>query len=512
MNHEQLRVFRRMGIVAGQWRLGHFLPVWSTTAFHGYGSPSPIIYHKVFNLLSTLFWLLTGAPKTAICLALLAASATAFLGAAQACRAMLSRADLAIETATGMLVVFSTYATTDWLTRGAMAEFCGMAGITWLLAWCITLLRQGRFRLWLGPLMAGICYAHAAIGLFCVVPLVLASGLAAWHWRGMALSWLRPMAISIGITVCLLAPVAVASRPYARLSSLTLLSRRAALMENHLPFVRLFHEPVWYWGNAPFALTVQIDPALLALGLVSVPVFVRTPQMRLVGVFLLGLAGIMLTLQTAWALPFYDMVPVARWIQFTFRLLVFVVVALALCGAAALNALSARAGAKRVWLAVAVLTLAMSVGKPWLGHAPGQLYYDNTQILRAIDNEANAPESYEYTPMPFEANLHALVQGEALPPGTPCPGLPLDDMKQERREARFAVSCHDSVPAILPIGLAPGMRFLVDGKQAAAFRACPDGHARLAIAGKAIVTVIYPDWWRAIAAALSRQPDPALAC
>ncbi len=501
-------MFRRIGIFAGQWRLGHVIPVWSTSAFDGAGSPSPIIYNKLFNILSTLLWEFGAGPKLAVVASFFILAVTAFLGMAAACRVLLGRRDLLIETAAGMLVVFSNYATTDWLTRGAAAEFCAFALVPWVFAWCLMLLTRGNFSLWIGPLMVAMALAHASIALACLLPLVLCAAAAVFRWRWRAATWLAPGLLSVAIAAALISPFVIAALPYPQFASFTLLAGITPIA-THLAFGRILWEPVWYWGaNVPY-LTVQIDPALLAGGVLAVPVAILRPQWRLVCGFLLGLCAVEIFLQSSSAFPIYQALPWSLWIQFAFRLLMFVAVALALCWVPVLDWLQARAGSAAVTAATLVLALAMSLGKPWLGHAPVAPYTPR-QIEAALTDTGGIGEPWEYYPRPFSISAPAnqiIAQLQRATAAGVCVGVPLDDMRVERAKAHFAAHCAAGQTLVLPIAFAPGMRFAVNGKATLATRVCADSHPRLTGAGDAEVTVYFPTWWRAMAAAFSRLRD-----
>ena len=504
-NHELLRLFRRIGIFAGQWHLRHFIPVWSTTAFGGVGSPSPIIYNKLFNVISTLFWEISGDAKLAVVAAFYLFSVMAFLGMGVACRSLLGRRDLMIEAASGVLVVFSTYATTDWLTRGAGAEFAAFCLVPWLFAWCLTLLMEGRFSPWMGPLMALIALAHASIGLACVLPLLLCVSCALFRWRHDALMWLRPFVASLVGATVLLAPFVIAVLPYPPFASLFLLAGITP-MDTHLAFSRVFWEPAWYWGSFR-NLTVQIDPTLLAGGILALPMAIFLKQWRMALVFLLGTFACVVFLQSSAAFPIYLAVRWTLWIQFAFRLLVFGVVALALCWSLVLDRVRAKGGRIVAGALTCAIVVTMSLGKPWLGRAPAASY-TRQQIDTALNSETNAPEPWEYYPKPYPVSLPMNEFINALAPvASPqtCIGQPMDDMRIERGKARFVAHCEATETLVLPVAFAPGMRFMVGGRQVQATLACTDSHPRLPAHGDSVVTVVFPAWWRAVEANFELQ-------
>ena len=512
-SHEVLRSFRRIGIFAGQWSLGHLIPVWSTTAFDGTGSPSPILYHKAFTWLATLLSLITGSPRLGVCLGIVLVLAALFLGVARSTRILLGRDDGLIEATAGLMAVFATYTTTDWLIRGALSETAAMAITAWLFAWCLALIQQGRFKPWIGVVMAGLYFAHPVIAFYALLPLAMALSVAILRWRGQSLAWIKPGLASIAICAVITGPWLIASAPFAHFASLGLLiDYHMTPRHTHRSVSRLFLEPAWHWQDSRLGVTMQTDWLMLAMGALTGPALVLRRAARPAGAFLLAVCAVMVLLQTSWALPIYDWVPGAKWIQFTFRLEVFVTIALALCGAIVLDTARAWLGAWPMGALCAVAGIVMSLGKPWLGYTPPDLY-SAADIAAASASEAQAPEPWEYAPAPPWPMIY--INALRRSNGAGCFATPLDDMTRERATARFAVGCTVDGSARLPIALAPGMRFTAGGRRVAAFRACPEAMARLAVPAQSVVMVRFPTFWSAVGAELDSvfgKADPALAC
>ncbi len=479
--------------------------MWSTTAFGGHGSPSPIIYNKLFNVLSAGLWEVLGDTRLAICLSFVLLTVLAFLGMATACRIMLGRRDLPIEIACGLLATYSIYATTDWLTRGAAAEYAAFALMPWLLAWCLLLVVRRVFSFWIGPLMALICLAHASIGLFCWLPVGIAL-ISQGKPGEIKRSPPEPPAFWLGLATgaALLIPFALAALPYPRMVSFGLLAGITP-SATHVDFLRLLWERSWVWGSFVPFFTVQIDPLLLLAAFAAAVLIILRADHRRAGIFLLGLVTAVLLLQTRQALFLYRIIPGGTWLQFSFRLLVFLVPASALCGGLVLDRVRDLAGGRAVWTATAALFIAMSLGKPWAGHAPAPAYTD-ADIAAAASDERNAQEPWEYYPYPIDLKLSMDAMLAVLQPAasTPCLGKPLDDMAIEHANARFAVSCPGGGIATLPITMAPGMSFEVAGARVPGFRICPDIHPHLRIGGDAVVDVQFPDMASALSTALRR--------
>ncbi|MBB3173090.1 hypothetical protein FHR90_000908 [Endobacter medicaginis] len=194
-NHNGLLDFTRIPAFLGQWRLGHPLVSWSTAEQWGFGSPAPALYNKSFYYVAAAGLALTGSLKAAMCAALAVFMIVAFLGADRAVREVTGQRDLLAGITAGALVVSCNYATTDWLVRSAVSEFAALSLTPWLFAWCLRLIVRGRWSVWIGPILALVTLGHVIIGLFSLIPLLLAVGLAACLWAR-ALRLCRPRADS----------------------------------------------------------------------------------------------------------------------------------------------------------------------------------------------------------------------------------------------------------------------------------------------------------------------------
>lgn len=196
-NHDGTRPLTRMAIVASHWRMGQLIPVWATSTVMGYGSPSPILYNKTGTYVSALLYLFIRDGKMALCATLLFFLIVGFLGAAACVRLACGTVSLLLESFAGFMLVSCNYTTTDWLVRGDDAEFAAMMLAPWLFLWCLRLLGDGLWSPWLGALLAVMALTHSVIGLFCLIPIGLAVGLAVVRWRRRSFAWCPPIITSI---------------------------------------------------------------------------------------------------------------------------------------------------------------------------------------------------------------------------------------------------------------------------------------------------------------------------
>lgn len=506
-NHESLSFITRMSGIAGQWQLGHLLPVWSTAEQWGYGSPAPALYHKAFAYLSATVLLATGSPKASLCAALLTFMVAGFCGAAMAVRLALGRADHLAEWTAGALVISCNYATTDWFIRGAFAEFAGMAVVTWVFAWCAALLVTGRWPLWIGPIMALLVVSHVTIALFSLLPLSLAVLFASAAWGAGAARWIKPAVVSIVLFAVLCAPfmlpIALMSN-WARIDALQ--QPGYELRSSHVPIDRLLWDTAWHWGERWTGYTIQLDLVLVAALLTAALASQGRPAGR-VTPFLFAVLIVMVLLQTSLAIPLYEAVPGGVFIQFSWRLLTFISVSLAISG----GLLTARVAAWRPGLGVAVAAGLLASTVPnqpwWSGIHYG--WYNAAQLEAAV--RGNLAAAGEYLPRTTAMTAPATDGNVPVPafhdPDT-CTVLPDSDDGVERREAAFHIACRTAAEVALPLFEAPGMAARAVHAGAAAEisirRTCDDPRARVALgAGESLVTIEFPAWTSLIRARAS---------
>ncbi|MGI3776934.1 MAG: hypothetical protein ACRYGC_06520 [Janthinobacterium lividum] len=480
-NHEMLAFFTRMSAIAGQWRLGHLIPVWSTSEQWGYGSPAPALYHKAFLYTSSGFYLVSGDPKLSVCLALGGFMVVAFTGAAAAVRIALGRADTVGEWTAGTLLVSCNYATTDWLVRGAMAEFAALSVASWVFAWCIALIVRGRWTLWIGPAMAALALSHSVVGLFSLLPLGVALLVAGERWPGRVAGWAGPAAVTLLMFAAIAGPfVAPMAVLFAWCRPDVLLQPGYVPAQSHVAFGRLFWDTDWHWGERWQGFTVQLD-LLPLLGLLALPV-VR-PRRDGVATFLVATAVLLLVLQTRQAVWLYDAVPGANYIQFSWRLLTFLSVAVAIGG----GLFAARFGGLGV--VVGVLLVASTLpNKPWWS---GMAYdwYSPAEIAGAMGGDVLA--AGEYLPRTTAPTMPAPageVVRPAFPPEGACAVTPAEGPQGEVVGTRFVVRCASAGEAVLPL-------FQVPGLSGGMTRRCDDPRARIELPqGESVLDVRFATW------------------
>ena len=563
-NHDSAAPVARMAAIVGQWKIGHWIPVWSTHEQFGHGSPMPALYHKTFSYLSAAVLGATGGnAKAALVVPVLLLMVVAFCGMVFCLRHALGGRYPWLWLAGGATLVASNYATTDWLVRGALAEFAAFALIPWLLGWCLLLIDEGRWRWWIGPLLALLALSHSSLGMFALLPLGIALALAVLRWRGShARRWTVAAAMSIGVAALLVLPFALPMLAMGRFSRIDLLLSDPGFQprSNRVDGWRYFWDSRWTWGADWTSFTVQLDTACLLL-LPLYIVLLLAPRWRnasaagadagqggnviaaapgWTAAFLLGTVAVMAWLQSASAFWVYEVVPGAAYLQFAWRLISYITPVLVICaciGLGWLASLSPIPGSGRqrrgpALIAAGVLAAAM-LG--WTAYP--KLWWNRLQYAwispQALASEAQQQGDYaafgEFLPLvdwpaPSNHGLTAPVQQAEAFLAKP---LPLDEERAgqcsaapssarqppERRSDEWRIVCARAGFATLPVFLAPGMKVQLRSADAAnagwvlatTTRSCADPRLKVALpAGASEVRVVFPTWGRTVRAAFTR--------
>jgi hypothetical protein len=515
-DQDSMRPFIHGREIAEQWSMFHLIPVWSSTFHMAYGSPEPLLYQKTFSYLTGLFDLLGASNAVGVGAALALTMFAGILIMARAVRIVLDEPHPIIETACGITAISCNYATTDWLVRGDDAEFTAQMLLPLLLAWCIVLIRENRCRLWIAPIMALLVISHSGTALYALLPLAIAVIFAALRWRNVR-HWIMPGLTSIAVFAALLAPLvlpAIAMLRYAQTDFLHATGTPATL---HVAFWKLFWFQPWRWtlphGLNPFAtLSLQLDPALL-LGAAAMAALLLGRHLRTrpraaetwTALFLLAVVVACLTLQTRQAAPLFELLPYLDYIQFAWRLLAFISVALILVAAMVLRALPGRA---LKLSCAAALVLSTAPNKFW-----PQLHQGWRMGTSAIDTmDRRYEDPLEYGPrIAGENEWQAAVTIDRVT-GTQgrCPARWYEDMRRDHAKAHLDVTCPAAGPTALPLFLPPGLHLRIGANPLPAIR-CP-GDPRPFVnlpTGNTRITVLFPNW-SSVVASLFHAPagDP----
>jgi hypothetical protein len=523
-----------MAAVLGQWQAGQSIPVWSTAQQFGYGSPMPALYHKTHLYVSTAVLGLTGSVKAAMVLPLYLLMVVGFCGMCFCLRQALVGRHFWLWPLGGATLLLSNYATTDWLVRGAFAEFAALMLIPWVFAWCLILINEGRWAIWIGPLMALLALSHAALAIFALLPLALACGLGVVRWRGLTSRWFKPALLGgfggLLLMLPFLLPMLAASR-FNRVDRLTMLAPR----DKMAPWERYLWDAEWSWWQRWDSLTVQLDTMLLLLCAVYIATLVwprkhaglpSGARVNWTAMLLLGTLAVMAWLQLPQSAWFYERMPGTRYVQFPWRLLAYLTVVLIVCACLGLSRLcllgSSRWGvAGRVAAIAGGLLLLVWISAPKLDSNWTRYDWISGPALEALSRKGEDYTAFgEFLPLVSwppagnglgDATAQMSSWLHQIPPEA-CQLTPIDNQATERQKGVWAVNCADGSEVHLPVFMAPGMgaevrRSNQESWQEIPFtRTCADPRLKVVLPeGQSQVQIRFPNWTRMAAAFFSRQ-------
>jgi len=343
-NHEGLAWATRFRVIAMAMREGDLLPLWWAEDVFGMGSPQPLLYHKLFNAVAAPLFLLTGSVKTTALLAIVFFSVLGAWGSFRLCRSVGASYPVAV----GLSLMFPHlhYSATDWLVRGAFAEYALLALTPWLIAWCVELVQLAKFGYWIAPLLFACVLAHSVVALFSVIPLAAAVVLTllVHRERSVPRMLVRRAAIAgAGFALAIL-PLATLMLEAQSVCSLDLAIGESLNVAKQFQTLRVyFWDPEFEWGVHRDQVTLLLDLPVLAglaaaLGLVVWSVLARAMQtdagrrasgerpLRSGPLFAFFMVTIvfLLWMQTPGSLEVYRRVPRFIWIQFPWRLLTLI--------------------------------------------------------------------------------------------------------------------------------------------------------------------------------------------
>lgn len=531
-NHEGVAAVHRLTAVVGQWRAGHVLPVWSSVSHEGMGSPMPGLYHKTFMLMSAAIYAATGGVKVAVVGALLLCSVVGFMGVAWATVVAYGRACWPAGVVAGTLLLTSNYATTDWLIRGAFAEYSAVAAIGAIMVPLMRLVCFGVWSRWIGPLVAFAMLSHMALAL--LVPLLFVIGLVAAATTH-PLDWPRLMRqvsvsalLALALALPLLMPV-IAFSGYNDTSEL--LSEGLRPGSNFIDPINYVWDRSWTWGDGFSGFTVQFDlyvfpvvmaaVALLLCNWAPVRSSIRDARPPVAGGprsaiplrFLLCVFFFYLVLQMRLAAPVYELVPGARYLQFPWRLQAYTTVASVMLVAALIVHLWRQPGEFGRWCALMLSMLSVFVSLNSSPAVSGMRYpsIPDMRVFGAGETDYLAGGEFGPRPPPgTELPRYAHLASQfALSSVGECAVERLDWHRfVEASELGFRVECPRAGDARFPVFLAPGMRARGDdGTDLSMYRTCTDARVRLDLpAGSHSVVIGLPGWWSLLVSELKAEP------
>ncbi len=457
----------------GAWAQGIYYPRMGPSFNFGYGAPLFEFYPPLASYVGLLLhWLgfgFIGAAKAVLSLSLLLAGLGAYIYG----RLLLGRRPAAL--AAGLLYMASPYLLLVVYERGAVAEMLIWALAPWLLWAAHGALRDGRrSRLLLTVLLvAAVFLAHNATALFVIPGVALyVAGLALLEKRqaaliGVAAAFALGAALSAFYWLPAMAEVSATSVTTYMFQGATAAVNNVVAPANVMQHSLLPQ----YAGDERFRLSLWQFVLGAAGALVAVGRGRRTPAgLRL----LAGALLLLLLLQTTWSLPFWQHVPLVRYIQFPWRLHGLVSLCVALLGGGLLLPLAnARPALRTPVLAGAALLGALLV---WLG-ATNMTPQKSALWVEMTESEVTRAQMWErgrdlyplwadYTLQGLTIGSTGLMNSRAIDDASRLAPTTTPQMRIESynpQQYRLQVSAADPWVLRLHAGAFPGWQVRVDG-------------------------------------------------
>ena len=179
LNHEGLSFFERVEVFRIAMQTGDFFPLWTPFAHNGYGSPFPFFYHRLYSTVVALIALLINSTYWSVKISIPLFLTCGAVGMHQTAKLMQLRPLSCMAAA--LLLIFANYTFTDWLIRGAVAEFSAFMLIPWLLYYGIKVIRvEPLSGIGLGLVTSLLFFAHSMIFYYAMLPIIVIFALALW--------------------------------------------------------------------------------------------------------------------------------------------------------------------------------------------------------------------------------------------------------------------------------------------------------------------------------------------
>jgi hypothetical protein len=315
-NHEDDAFVLRTMVYAKHFRFGDLIPVWAASDNYGMGSPLPSLYHRLFYLVSGLVYAITGNAKISITSALIVFTSIGVYFTFLLLRSFGCSVQIAMLGSSTL--PFLNYSITNWLVRGAMAEYSAMMLIPLVLFLVKKSLDQGLLYAPIGFAFGCLFLAHSVVAYYfaLIIGAVLVAGCL---FRAVPWSFFSIKQIALS----LLAFIAVT---WWSLLPMMYFRQRfdvSRLLPDFLNVQFQFHsakkylwDTTWSWSNAPQLFTVQMDIVLVLC--LAVLILMRRYTRQHVGMF--AILALSLLLQNGRSWRFYNIIPGAEFIQFPWRL------------------------------------------------------------------------------------------------------------------------------------------------------------------------------------------------
>jgi hypothetical protein len=330
-NHEYLGWRSRIVCYIFHFYQYDFLPFWSSGDANGLGSPLPLYYHKIFNYIAGFNYILLGNIKVSIISSIIILNLLGCYGLYRCMR--LFYVERISAFCISNTILFLHYTITEWFVRASFAEYAALMVVPWLLWWGIKFLKTGKFSYSIIAILFVLYHSHNIIayyGIYAITFAVILNLIVTWEKKNTVLILTQSIISAVIFLVIQLVyfyPMYILSDYYN--------PGKLKLNVNDFfqNFARYCIDTSYLWGKTWEGCTVEIGLLfwLLTLsGIIFLIIkYVRGKKMisnenSPFQIWLVGLFAFYVSLQFRSSLFFYNNVPGADFIQFPWRLNVFI--------------------------------------------------------------------------------------------------------------------------------------------------------------------------------------------
>lgn len=316
-NHEDDTFVLRTMVYAKHFHFGDLLPIWSASDNFGMGSPFPGLYHRLFYMVSGTIYAVTANSKVSIALTLIAFTSIGVYSVFLLLRSFDGSVFVSLLGAS--VLPFLNYSVTNWLVRGAMAEYSAMMLIPLFLYFVKRSIDRSLLYGRIGLIMGFIFLAHSVIAYFTALltGFILIGGclLGLSTWKMFPLKKVFYAVLGfMAVTWWSLVPMLYLRQRY---DMSRLLPDFLAVRFQFRRITDYLWDSSWSWSNPPQLFTVQLDIVIVMS--VMVLVFMRKFDRR--QLWIIGLLITTMVFQYGGSWRLYEYIPGAKYIQFPWRLL-----------------------------------------------------------------------------------------------------------------------------------------------------------------------------------------------
>ena len=316
-NHEDDTFVLRTMVYAKHFQFGDLLPVWSASDNFGMGSPLPGLYHRLFYMVSGAVYAVSANSKVSITFTLIAFTTIGVYSVFLLLRSFNS--NVFVSLLGSSVLPFLNYSVTNWLVRGAMAEYSAMMLVPLFLLIIKRSFDRSLLYGRIGLIFGFLFLAHSVIAYFTALLTGLTMigccllGLSTWKMFP-----LRKVSYAVlgffAVTWWSLLPMLYLRQRY---DMSRLLPDFLAVRFQFRRITDYVWDSSWSWSNAPQLFTVELDIVIV----ISVMVLAVMKMYDRQQLWVFGLLTMTMVFQYGGSWRLYEIIPGAKYIQFPWRLL-----------------------------------------------------------------------------------------------------------------------------------------------------------------------------------------------